>query len=291
METVNDIIFQIQSPEVVNYYQNQENIKIIEDKSTQSGICVIYFSSNELYYPNTIAAFTTSIIKKDKFEWQNNRFPNAQLHIFVRDIQKQWYVEGVSAKYNTIPLVAQYLKVLSNGYKVYTMGSSAGGFAAILFGSLINCERVYAFNAQFNLDIIIKNSKPNTDPLLFKYKTEKNYAQYFSVSDFLKPTINYFYFQSANSEMDIVQFNACVNKKYVHKIEFATSNHGFPFLRHNLPFVLSMTVSQLIAQSKKAKIHPFLFSVKIDGFYKAFTFSINAILKRVKKKMYDEKRG
>ncbi|NDP28016.1 MAG: hypothetical protein GZ087_11405 [Flavobacterium sp.] len=288
MEKVNDFIFQVDSDLVKKVYFESENIMIIDDQDTTSNLCVIYFSSNELYYPNTKSSFTNAILKRDKYEWSNNRFPDAKRHIFVRDIQKQWYIEGVSAKMNTPKLVAEHLIKLCKDYIVFTIGSSAGGFAALLFGSIIKAKRVYAFNSQLDLTIIIKNSNAFVDPILFKYLQDDSRLKCYKIANFMTKDIKYFYFQSANSKMDIDQYNTCSEKNLLKKIEFATSNHGFPFLRHNLLYVLRLSENEL-EEMTRHNLHPFIFSVKIDGFCRAFYLSSKAVLKRLKKKWYDEK--
>lgn len=289
MENLANNIFQIDSKIVRDTFMKYDNIKVVDVSDEASNLCVVYFSSNELYYPNTEYAFRNTIEKRDKYEWINTKYPGAKRHIFIRDIQKQWYLEGVSVKNNTPELLANQLNQLCYGYTVYTIGSSAGGFAALLFGSMIKATRVYAFNAQLDLNIIIKDSNPFVDPILYKYKHDEARARYYQVSNFLNTETKYFYFQSAKSEMDIVQYITCSKKSFLKKIEFSTSNHGFPFLRHNLLYVLRLSEEELDEMAKH-KLHPFVFSVKVDGFWKAFYLSGKAVLKRLKKKWYDEKR-
>lgn len=289
MENLVNNIFQIDSKIVKDTFMKSENIKVVDVLDEASNLCVVYFSSNELYYPNTEYAFHNTIEKRDKYEWINTKYPGAKRLIFVRDIQKQWYLEGVSVKNNTPELLANQLKELCKDYTIYTIGSSAGGFAALLFGSMIKAKRVYAFNAQLDLNIIIKDSSPLINPILFKYQYNESRSKYYQVSNFLNANTKYFYFQSAKSGMDIVQYETCSKKSLLKKIEFSTSNHGFPFLRHNLLFVLGLTEDEL-EEMAKHKLHPFVFSIKVDGFWRAFYLSSKAVLKRLKKKWYDEKR-
>lgn len=287
MENINRFIFQVDSDLVKKIYAESDNIKVVDDYNGKSNICVIYFSSNELYYPNTEASFLNAIEKRNKYEWQKNTFPGASRHIFVRDIQKQWYIEGTSAKYNTPSLLAKKLKEFSSNFTIYTIGSSAGGFAAILFGSILDAKRVYAFNAQTDLNDIIKASDAFIDPLLFKHLSNEYISKYFKVSDFLKVNIEYFYFQSSRSRMDIAQYNLCVNKNLLTKIEFVTSNHGFPFFRHDLKHVLCLPPQQLRQLANKS-MHPFIFSIKIHGFSMAILLTINAVRKRIGKKVKEK---
>ena len=288
MERLTKDIFQISSDLVKEYYTNGDNIKTIESFDGQQKNCIIYFSSNELYYPNTASSFIDAIVKRDKYEWKNNLFPSMQKHIFVRDLQKQWYIEGSSSVYNTTQLLVDKLAELTEGYKIYTIGSSAGGFAALLYGSILNAQRVYAFNAQLDLNVVMENSSYDVDPLLFKHVTNPTFSKYFNVGDFLKPGIEYLYFHSAKSQMDIDQYQSCNNKELLLKIEFNTANHGFPFLRHDLGYVLNLTYAELKHLSQK-RIHPFLFTVKTKGLLKAIFLTSSAIKKRVQKKITERK--
>lgn len=287
MERVNKI-FQIDSDIVKKYYNSDDNIKIIDNNDEPNKNCIIYFSSNEIYYPNTELSFINSIVKRDKYEWMNNLYPGMQKHIFVRDIQKQWYIEGCNSHYHTPELLFKRLADLTKGHDIYTIGSSAGGFAALLFGSILGAKRVYAFNAQLNLNVVLKNSSPEIDPLLYKYLSNQAFAKYFNVGDFLKPGIEYLYFHSAKSKMDIDQYEACKNKDLLLKIEFDTANHGFPFFRHDLSYVLNLTFNELKVLSQK-RIHPFLFTVKTKGIIKAIVLTTNAVKKRIQKKLTERK--
>jgi len=286
---VNSLIFQIEHPLVKEAYTNIDNYKVIykEGDHVEKDLCAIYFSSNELYYPNTELAFTHSILQKDKFEWQNNLYPRAHKHILLRDIQKQWYVEGINAQYSSPEKLTELLLELTKNYKVYVIGSSAGGFAALLFGNLINAKRVYSFNAQLDLNVTLQKSDSILDPLLYKHLNNPTLSKYYTVGSFLQQHVECFYFQSAKSVMDIEQFEACSNRNALTKIEFSTSNHGFPFLRHDLSYILQLSSDQLKKLSKK-RVHPFLLSAKVHGPLQATLLTLSAIRKRISKKLTEK---
>ena len=69
---------------------------------------------------------------------------------------------------NTIPLLLEWLKKETRGYEVYTVGSSAGGYAAVLFGYSLNAERIISFNGQFILYDLLSTSTPEINPILFQ---------------------------------------------------------------------------------------------------------------------------
>ncbi len=289
MEVGKTPIFQISDAAVVKVYNEADNykVKFHTGPDVQEDLCVIYFSSNELYYPNTSKAFENSILVKDKFEWQRNFLRYAHKHIFIRDIQKQWYIEGISQKHNSPEKLLTLLQELTAGFRIYSVGSSAGGFAALLFGNLLKAERIYAFNAQLNLNLIVEDSNAFTDPLLFKYR-EGERSNYFVIENFLNKEIDCFYFQSSQSSIDIRQYNSIKDKSLLNRIPFKTSNHGFPFLRHNLMYVLGLSKDNLLKLSQK-NYHPVSFAASIDGWPKTINVVVKTVINRFKKKLKEKR--
>ena len=290
MEVSNSGIFQIDDPLVKTTYHGNPNYEVVlsEGPSVQKDLCVIYFSSNDIYYPNTAQAFRSSIINKNKYEWRKNLIPVAHKHIFVRDIQKQWYIGGINAADNSPEKIAGLLQSLTQGYRIFTIGSSAGGFAAMLFGSMLKAERVYAFNAQLDLSIVIKHSDKKTDPLLFKYQAPDPMSQYFSIEDYVTPATQYFYFQSCKSEIDVIQFLPFKNKELINCIKFKTSHHGIPFFKNNLSYILNLPVDKLKKMAQKEH-HPLQFAIKVDGIFKTTYMISKIVFARVLKKIKEKR--
>ncbi len=71
--------------------------------------------------------------------------------LFIRDVKREFYLTGLKNSTKniseTINLIDELTSVKSYRKKV-AIGSSAGGFAAILFGNLLNFSKVIAFNPQ-----------------------------------------------------------------------------------------------------------------------------------------------
>lgn len=280
------LIFQIDSPAVKEaFLLANYSIEYNDNVSSEENLCVIYFSSNEIYYPNTLAAFNYSIIQRDKYEWKRNKFPKAKKHIFLRDIHKQWYLSGINSTLDNPQKILDFLRKETAGYRTITIGSSAGGYAAILFGSMLNCYRIYAFNAQLNLKLTMRNSKATTDPVLFEKANDVNWQKYFDLGNFISTTTDNYYFQSCQSRMDVEQYQA-ISKKAQNDlsiIRFRTSNHGFPFLRNNLPYVLAFTSKEL-KQFASKEFHPVFFSIRLIGIIPTFAFILKALKERYQKK-------
>ena len=289
MEVSAPYVFQTDHAIVRDAYLTKDNyhVSFNEVDNVQQNLCVVYFSSNEVYYPNTETAFKRAIIENDKYEWRNNTLSYAYKHVFIRDIQKQWYMEGINNEINTPVELLKLLQSLTAGLRVYTVGSSAGGFAAMLFGNLLKAERVYAFNSQLNLNIVMKNSTPSIDPILFKYACIPTRVGYYKIEDFINREVECFYFQSSKSSMDIEQWESFGRKEVINRIAFKTSNHGFPFLRHNLQYVMSLS-PDLLKNMARRENNPFAFAVSIDGLFKTIVVVGKAIFGRVRKKMKEK---
>jgi hypothetical protein len=85
--------------------------------------------------------------------------------------------------------------------------------------------------------------------------------------------------------MDIDQYEA-ISKEAQNNlkiIRLQTSNHGFPFLRINLPYVLAFTPKE-IAQYVNKTFHPILFSIRLIGIIPTVSFVLKALKDRYQKK-------
>lgn len=76
-------------------------------------------------------------------------------HAFVRDAEMSWYQRGVKGVGTDVDSVATALSRLLDvacPERVVFIGSSAGGYAAILFATLVEVDEVLAFGPQTFLD-------------------------------------------------------------------------------------------------------------------------------------------
>src|SRR4029450_10827749 len=75
--------------------------------------------------------------------------------LMVRDPNRVWYQHGVPGFGSTIDEVAASLRMLideQGAERLVAMGSSAGGYAALAFGSLLEADLVLSFSPQTTLD-------------------------------------------------------------------------------------------------------------------------------------------
>lgn len=286
-------VFQADAPIVEDFYIKQPNYLIEYNDAVPKTYCIVYFSSNDLYYPNNEVAFTESVIKKNRFEWYQTRVAYGHKHIFIRDIKKQWYITGINSTINSPQSLYEFLKKECNGYKSILIGSSAGGFIAVIMGQLINAERIYTFNGQFEIfSLLKKNNAEMIDPIIFRNRNNELLLPYYNATNFITMPHSIYYFHSNKSQWDLEQCEL-VWQFPINKISFKTSNHGVPFLKSNLYTVLNLSPDELNKLTDKT-MHPFAFSLKMVGLLKTleglktiFQFALNKIyirtIQRLKK--------
>jgi len=267
MEITDSYVFQADSDIVNNFYENDPNYIIEYNDLNNRDYCIIYFSSNDLYYPNSDIAFTESVKNKNRFEWYKNRIDYGHKHIFIRDIKKQWYLAGINVNLDNPIKLLEFLRHETKGYKVILVGSSAGGFIATIFGQQLSAERIYSFNGQFEIRTLLEKPKASTvDPILFRKKNDPEIMPYYDTLNFITNPGSIYYFHSSKCLWDIEQYNHLRGLK-INKISFKTGNHGIPFLKSNLPVVLNLSKEELKGLVGK-NMHPLFFSLKMVGLAK-----------------------
>lgn len=255
-------VFQVDSDVVQQVYNEQDNFLIEYDNQGDKNWCAIYFCSNDIYYPNIEEIFRKRIVEKNFFEWYHSRINRASKHIFVRDVFKQWYLMGINAKINTPEKLTEFLRKETEGYNVVTVGSSAGGNAAILHGSLLNAKYVLAFNPQFEIKSLLKKTTEEINPIIFRYSS--TIGMYFDIIKYMNNTTDIFYFYSSKSKWDAEQSLYVGYKPNIYNIKFKSSHHGIPFLKVALPVVLNLSVEKLKRLSRVAH-YPIWFTYQMVG--------------------------
>lgn len=264
-----------------NYY--------VQDVGSKKGLCVIYFSSSAIYYPNTNEELEKRIVKEDYYEWKNNLIREADRNIFVRDICKQFYIYGISEKYSTIDQVIDLLKELTKGYEVITVGSSAGGYMAALVGALLGARCVYCFSAFFSLN----NVDQEVWYLLNREKDNPLYNKYYEIYDYIKwaKCTHFFYVFPGLSEdkinNDSIQCGFVDDLDNVHVFKMKEKEHGICMYPYVLKEYLNLNYEKLIEISRRehgSLISKFIFSIYIVGIgrsiRKFIVYKIKGLLKK-----------
>lgn len=79
----------------------------------------------------------------------------AARRMFVRDLDQAWYLRGIHGLGTDVTSAARALgDEVARGVprRVVTVGNSAGGFGAILFGTLMGVDEIHAFSPQTAID-------------------------------------------------------------------------------------------------------------------------------------------
>lgn len=236
-------------PTVEMVYRESDNYKVLAGKG-KSKICMIFFSGNGLYFPNTEAEFFRTVVKEDRYEWTNIAASRAVLEyaeriIFVRDVHKQWYLTGISARVDNIDALTEELKPLIEGYTVITAGNSAGGYMACMMGLRLHAKYAYSFNGQFSLWL----EEMENHPYLVKFREEKK--ELYRYDEALKTSeMQTIYFFAGENKADQSQYALVKDVSSVHAIAFKEEVHGKNMLPENLPYAL-VQPEKMIALSEK----------------------------------------
>ena len=255
---------------------------------------MIYASSHNIYSPENEEGFIKDIVKKDNYEWFKTRIPFASKHIFIRDVSRRFYSFGINNNLDNFDKIAEILKTELEGYKIITIGSSAGGTAAIMLGNLLNAEYILAFSP------IIRSYKEDYP----KDKIEedlKNKKIFDITSTVEKMHVPIFYMYPAQSDFDVYTVNLIKNCKNIRFLPIECSVHGIPVNKRILRAIIKQNKPEL-EQTYKYKfdnsINEYTFAKEIWGlkmyFARIFDYMRKYPLFIFKKEFYNimlKKRG
>ena len=117
--------------------------------------------------------------------------------IYLRDFNQAWYQKGIDSELDSIDRILDNLKnkLFHNNYqRVCFIGNSMGGYAAILFGTLLNVDRVVSFAPQSYIDYynrLISLDRRWSTEISCVHKFEKKKKEYFDLKKYLKKNPNY----------------------------------------------------------------------------------------------------
>jgi hypothetical protein len=90
--------------------------------------------------------------------------------IKINDINGKYFFDGIDETYNSFNKVLELLSGYTSGYtKTVFIGNCAGGHAAVLFGTMLNVDKVIGFNTVSYLDqeSLILNNDGRQDAVNF----------------------------------------------------------------------------------------------------------------------------
>ena len=228
--------------ELYHYYEQLLNYKtqICEDGE----YVYIFFTSHGLYYPTTLKEFKKQVVENDRYEWENiskNKkiYNRAMEYIYIRDMYKSWCLQGINRDLDTIDKVADFLAERTKGRKVITVGSSAGGYMAIVFGLLIKASAIYAFAPQVSLEVYDRFHEVK---YLSNYRIQPEVSKYLSLRKLLENNVSSEIFaifptecKEDAAQLEIVE---SIRNEKLHILKVKYDQHGTPIYGESVVQIL-----------------------------------------------------
>lgn len=212
--------------ELINKELAKPNYLIEKNDEHKDKYMVIYFSSMGLFGKDNIDLFKYKIMEKNVFEFFKTRIEKASKHLFVRDLQQVYYSKGINNEINSLEKLIDFLKQETMDYKVITVGSSMGGYAATLFGLILKAEYVFSFSGQFGI----------SSELSLNY----NLVEMVKESE-----IPIYYMYPSDYRDDIEQVKLIKDCDNIHFLPFKSSTHGVPVIKDVLIRILNSDIKNL----------------------------------------------
>ena len=141
------------------------------------------------------------------FEFKNfleEQYPEYD-KLFLKDEKVRWYTEGITDISFDISETVDYLKEYISEYsKVIFIGASMGGFAALLYGSILNVDTIIAFRPQTFLSYVLPKFSADYNSLYHGRSCD-------DINNFINNKTNYYiYGDSAIKDInDVHSINYC----------------------------------------------------------------------------------
>lgn len=215
--------------EMLNHAYEEGNIKILRGLAKNKK-CLIFCSSNGVYFPNTTEIFRQKIICNDFYEWSrigSLLIEYVELIIFIRDVRKNFYVTGINEQYNTIDRVIKYFTNILGGYEVRIAGSSAGGYMASILGVALKACLVINIGGQWNL--YTSNSAVDRYYFLNQYRDNIDYSKWYDLKNIMTDDVPpIFYLYSANNIDDKKAYDYIKDRKGIYEVATNSHEHAKP---------------------------------------------------------------
>lgn len=230
-----------------------DNYEIVDLPKTEGAKpwAVVYFSSNGLYDPSK-NDFEKVVVSGKRFEWKKNKIKKASRHIFVRDVFLCSYFYGINHNIDSFMKLTEFLREKTAGYRVIMLGSSGGGYAAALAGSILQAEAVYSFSGQF--DILKFNEachcekdlpKAQEQPMLAEKEMAER-AKYLQIADIVRENkVPIYYFVGAHNKCDLPDCEIAQKLSNVRVFRFDNAKHGMPVDKKCLRELLNLELDDL----------------------------------------------
>lgn len=152
-------------------------------------------------------------------------------------------MQGVGAGITSIDMMVKYLEPFVKGYRLVTVGNSAGGYLAMILGILLHAAFVISISGQ--VDITLYASDGDAYPELCRSKENPEKSKYFNILDMLQRSeVPIFYLYAARCGQDKDQFRMVEGFQCVYPVAFDSFQHGVAALPFNYPLLMCYTLQQ-----------------------------------------------
>ncbi|WP_432467996.1 hypothetical protein [Agarivorans sp. Z349TD_8] len=249
--------------------RKKNNFKVVKGSLT-NGKCLVCFSSNAIFFPHTNENLH-KLILSDYYEWERvvDKAKFEKL-IFIRDIYKQWYLNGINESVASVEALGKLIKYHTQGLECTYVGSSAGGYAAVMFGEICGADKIFSFSGQFELS---REASMVKNPILASAYT--NDFDYVSVSK------EVFYFYPAHSEDDKYQAKSVEKNGKVITVKINDDFHGIPIYPFSLKKILQLELKDVRRLSERQH-NKLIISLSFITWRDLFIFSYKRIQKLIR---------
>ncbi len=260
---------QFDIPAVLQSFEDDDHYLVQSDPGELEH-CVFYFSSHGIYFPNDEPTFRERILIENRFDWFETRFKQPAQHVFVRDVLKELVSLGDQWSYQRRREARRVSAWPERGASGHHRRELRRGFAALLFGSLLGAERIFAFNPQVNLRVYLESDDhKQKNPLLARVAADGSRDGYLDICPLLaKHRHPIYYFFPGNSLQDRAQYGFVRGIDCIRPFEFISSTHGITMDQTELRPTLNATdevLSGLSAELAGRQITPALYGRRLHG--------------------------
>ena len=255
---------------------NALNYKII-NLNNKKNLCYVFFSSNGIINGKRTLK---DVLDSDYYEFSNvaksrSVLKKASKIIFLRDLELNFYVNGINDSINSIDCILDFLLKETKGCEVIAVGYSGGGYIATICGlKMSNVKRVYSFGGVYNLfswrgSHLETSFSVNRDLVANQTNFEKekyyNLIKYLSGERF---SADFYHFYANKSESDLLvlkELKSHIVSKNFHFIEMDSNKHGGQLSYYDYVGLLNKPINSHLS-FKNAEYSNISLSIKLQGF-------------------------
>lgn len=148
--------------------------------------------------------------------------------VFVKDFQQCWYQKGLLGLSTDIQQTVEVIKdrIPEKQENIYTVGTSAGGFAAILFGVLLNADKIIAFGPQTILTEEVFQNFKSLDSRFQDINLESPFSDLKQILETSEYSSSIHIHFAKNHDNDKVAAERLANLKNVYLYPWETETHN-----------------------------------------------------------------